>query len=73
MLLSCGVPCNRARGCVAWRTMAFSSIFVTAGIVGPSRAENDQRWRPFPASGIRSLVGPDFRFYEDWPAAKIPV
>jgi hypothetical protein len=53
--------------------MAFSSIFVTAGIVGPSRAENDQRWRPFPASGIRSLVGPDFRFYEDWPAAKIPV
>jgi glycosyltransferase involved in cell wall biosynthesis len=36
----------------------------------PKRTQ-DQRWRPFPVSGIRSLVGADFPFYEDWPGIRV--
>jgi glycosyltransferase involved in cell wall biosynthesis len=35
----------------------------------PKRTQ-DQRWQSFPVSGIRSLIGADFHFYEDWPTAR---
>jgi glycosyltransferase involved in cell wall biosynthesis len=35
----------------------------------PKRTQ-DQRWSPFPVSGIRSLIGPDFDFYENWPGGE---
>jgi glycosyltransferase involved in cell wall biosynthesis len=35
----------------------------------PKRTQ-DRRWRPVPVSGIRTLVGADFPFYEDWSGNK---